>query len=64
MSLTFLQLAEIVLAEQNRALSVDEIWQLALEADYVAQLNSRVRQQIPIFPVFAYPASTKSSTCS
>ncbi|WP_199220281.1 HTH domain-containing protein [Limnohabitans sp. T6-20] len=40
MSLTFLQLAEKVLAEQNRALSVDEIWQLALSADYVAQLNS------------------------
>ena len=27
-------------------------------------LNTRVRQQIPIFPVFAYPASTKSSTYS
>lgn len=40
MSLTFLQLAEKVLAEQNRALSVDEIWQLGLEADYVTQLNS------------------------
>ena len=28
------------------------------------RLNTRVRQQIPIFPVFAYPASTKSSTYS
>jgi mRNA interferase MazF len=26
--------------------------------------NARVRQQIPIFPVFAYPTLTKSSTYS
>jgi len=40
MSLTFLQLAEKVLAEQTKALTVEEIWQRALQAGYVAQLNS------------------------
>jgi len=40
MSLTFLQLAEKVLAEQAKALTVEEVWQHAVQADYVAQLNS------------------------
>ncbi len=41
MSLTFLQLAEKVLAEQTKALTVEEVWQHALQAGYVVQLNSR-----------------------
>ena len=40
MSLTFLQLAANVLAEQARALTVEEIWELASQAGYVDQLNS------------------------
>jgi hypothetical protein len=40
MTLTFLQLAEKVLSEQAKALTVEEVWQHALLAGYVAQLNS------------------------
>lgn len=40
MSLTFLQLAEKVLAEQTKALTVEEVWQHASQAGYVAELNS------------------------
>lgn len=40
MTLTFLQLAEKVLSEQAKALTVEEVWQHALQAGYVAQLNS------------------------
>ena len=35
----------------------------SLLVDFINQ-TARVRQQIPIFPVFAYPTLTKSSTYS
>lgn len=40
MTITFLKLAENVLKENKKPLSVDEIWQQAIEHNYVEQLNS------------------------
>ena len=40
MAITFLQLAEKVFVENTKPLSVDEIWQQAVESNYVEELNS------------------------
>jgi hypothetical protein len=41
-----------------------EVFDPELKGFYVDVLATRVRQQIPIFPVFAHPTLTKSSTYS